>query len=309
MDTQPRIAAVVVSYHPTVDDGAFEELLASLVAQCERVYLVDNGTGRAGLGRVPQGVQICLLGENKGIAHAQNVGIRQALADGAEFVYLSDQDSVVPEGAIAALHAHLLELEEAGERVGGVGPWITEDVSGSDDLIYVDTTWGPRRVPEAQLAQARAQGSAIPVAFLLASGALVAREVWEDVGPLNPSYFIDHVDLEWCLRARAAGLEFFVSPRVVLHHHLGQDQVTFPGRRQPIHLHAPVRTYYLARNTLFLEQSGLLPPAWRLGYLVWLAKYAGFNATLAPEACSRGRYLLRGVWDGITRRGGRIDAR
>jgi len=115
---------------------------------------------------------------------------------------------------------------------------------------------------------------------------------------------IDHVDLEWCLRARAAGYRVVVDTAAHLEHSLGDDTVRLPGRPQPVHVHGPIRCYYLARNTIFMIRSGLLPVAWRAGYVVWLAKFIAFHSILADRRRARIRELAAGIRDGLARRGG-----
>ena len=91
--------------------------------------------------------------------------------------------------------------------------------------------------------------------------------------------------------------------------------VLLPGRSQPIHVHSPIRNYYLTRNTLWLSrQSGLAPTKWRARYVWWLAKYIGFNAVVPDvvgksvdrtAALERWHMLAKGVRDGLRGRMGR----
>jgi len=145
----------------------------------------------------------------------------------------------------------------------------------------------------------------ISAAFLLASCCLIRMQAITDVGPMREDLFIDHVDLEWGLRARRAGWELLVVPRLEIRHRLG-ERVLHPrllgGRR--VHVHAPLRNYYLVRNTLLLAGSGLMPPLWRAGYLWWIAKYALFNVAFVAPRGQRLRMVVRAVRDGLRGRGG-----
>jgi len=41
--------------------------------------------------------------------------------------------------------------------------------------------------------------------MLIASGCLIPADVLRDVGLMDDALFIDHVDTDWCMRARARG--------------------------------------------------------------------------------------------------------
>ncbi|MBO9556689.1 hypothetical protein, partial [Cellulomonas sp.] len=73
-------------------------------------------------------------------------------------------------------------------------------------------------------------------------------------------------------------------------------------------IHSPVRNYYMARNTVLLVRSGLLPVAWRVGYLAWITKYTGFYVLAVRPRRTRARLLLRGFRDGVLGRTGPLTA-
>lgn len=284
-----NIHAVVVAHRP----GPIAPLLTQLVSQCENVIVVDNTPGGdEGLDGACRaaGAELLALGDNVGIAAAQNIGISTALAAGADAILLSDQDSVFPDGMVAELASHL------APGVGAVGP---VPVEGADVLIYTDHRFGPKR------AEIPAGASEVEVSFLLASGCLIPRSVLEDVGGMNAALFIDHVDLEWGMRARRAGYRLIAVPSAVLTHSLGDSVVTVPGRRQVVHIHAPVRNYYLIRNTLALIATDLLPWRWRVRYVYWIIRFAVFNLVVNEDRAVRAPYLLRGFVDGLRGRMGR----
>ena len=304
-----KVYAVIISYHP---DIRLQKLANSLCRQCQKVFVIDNGSSPASaelffeLEELPN-LEVQRLGENTGIAHAQNVGIKAALAAGADFVLLSDQDSLPTENFVAQLLSfYQKRTASSASPLGAVGPYIKDVRPGGDELVYVDKKWGPRRFLPDTTSQAK-PAVTIDAAFLLASGCLIPRATLEKVGLMNSDYFIDHVDLEWCLRARRAGYRLEVCPSALLDHSLGDSTVHIPGRTQPVHVHSPIRCYYLARNTLKLIASGLLPRRWQLGYLIWLVKYCAFNTLLTDKRCERARLLGRGLRDGLRGKKGKIE--
>ncbi|WP_338324457.1 glycosyltransferase family 2 protein [Actinomyces oricola] len=293
------VIAVVVTYQP----GDMTQLLRTLTTQCTRVIVVDNGSRPAGLERLRQvceqtGAGLVELGDNRGIAAAQNRGIALARSQGAECVLLSDQDSSPAPGMVDQLAAALKE----DDSIAAVGPLPVDDSGTGDELVYVDRGWSPKRATPAELTRLR-----LDVPFLIASGCLIRLAALDDVGAMREDLFIDHVDLEWGVRARNRGWRIVAVPGARLHHSLGDKTVKLPGRRQPVHLHAPVRNYYLMRNTIALVKWTGFPPRWRVRYAYWALKYGVFNALCADHRAERARMLQRGLVDGLRGRLGRFD--
>ncbi|PHP52405.1 glycosyltransferase family 2 protein [Actinomyces ruminis] len=298
----PVVVAVVVTFGP---DHDIAELLRVLDEQCDHVLVVDNGTPANGLTRIKRAAaetnaEVLALGHNRGIAAAQNVGIARARELGASHILLSDHDSLPAPRMVEKL---LSGFDSTG-RVAAVGPLPEEDREGGDQLVYVCRSWKPGRATHAELDTDR-----LEVAFLIASGCLVSIDALDTIGDMDESLFIDHVDLEWGLRAHQAGYRLLVVPDAKLHHSLGDDVVMLPGRSQPVHVHGPTRNYYLARNTIALvRRHALMPWRWRVRYVYWLAKYVAFNSVLPDRGKERRRLLRRGIRDGLRGRSGPLDA-
>lgn len=294
------VHAVVITYEPP----AMGRLLEALGRQCARVTVVDNGSAAHAVDRLRAdcaraGAGLVELPDNLGIAAAQNVGIRRALEGGADYILLSDQDSLPAPGMVALLE------EAIGEdrRIAATGPLPAEERQGGDELVYVDRGWSPKRATREELGRPR-----LDAAFLIASGCLISTRALRDIGLMREDLFIDHVDLEWGVRARARGWRLVAVPAARLDHALGDEVVRLPGRAQPVHVHSPVRNYYLLRNTIVLIKWSGFPTRWRIRYAYWAGKYAAFNAFLAGRGPERRRFIARGLRDGCRNRLGPVDA-
>ena len=191
----------------------------------------------------------------------------------------------------------------AGGHVAAVGPLPAEDRPGGDQLVYQDRGWSPKRATAEEL-----DTDLLEVPFLIASGCLISLDALDAVGGMDESLFIDHVDLEWGLRARRAGYRLYCAPHIPLHHSLGDESVLLPGRAQPVHVHAPVRNYYILRNTIILVRRDIMPWRWRVRYCYWAVKYAAFNALAVDRLPERRALLWRGFRDGLRGRRGRLGS-
>lgn len=298
------VTAVVVTYHP--EGSTIERLLAALRAQVGRVILVDNeatGSAAARFEGVDNFERIANA-QNLGIAVAQNQGIERALVQAdCKFVLFLDQDSLPEADMVLELRAALRALPGSA-RVAAVGPACIDARTGERAWVMVERNGRPARFRP----QAGQPERTIAVGFLLASGTLVPRDVLRGLRGMRGEYFIDHVDTEWCLRARAAGYGLRVVPAARLRHRLGDSvrSVWLLGWRT-IATHTPLRDYYAFRNTLLMLRDLPLPAAWR--WYLWrrLVLFAAYFLVFAPARRARWAMMRLGLRHGRAGVAGRLD--
>jgi rhamnosyltransferase len=288
--TAPNVCAVTISFHPT---EAMVANLASIRAQARGLVVVDNGSDDESLERLRLasrsfGFELVENGENVGIAEALNRGIRLAIAKGFLWVILLDQDSRLTDGFVANMFA-AWESHPSRECVGSMHPTYRNPETGVVPAILRAEDGGP--------------------VASITSGALMPTWIFEKAGWFASDFFIDWVDIEYCLRIRAAGYLIADTAEAVLLHTAGHPKrVAFLGFSfQPSH-HSAVRRYYISRNRIVVFRR-----YWRL-FPRWIAPlmYEAFRETvkcfLAEENRPRKfRNFLFGTWNGLTGRMGRWD--
>lgn len=268
---------MVVAYHP--DREGLGALCQALRRGGASVVVVDNTEGAgagAGLPAEGDGVAVIRLGDNTGIAHGFNVGITHALAQGAEAVVLFDQDSAISDGFLSALLGPL----EPG-RPGVAAPVAIDKMSGTE-------------YPSQRLASLGypvdifAVGHPGPVAvdMVIASGTAATAATFAAVGLMDEEFFIDFVDLEWCLRCRSRNVPISVVPSAVLRHRVGQRSVKVGPFRGIVH--GPARTYYKVRNAFLLFRKRHVPFVFALRQLAPALVHNLVQVAFVPE---KGRYL------------------
>lgn len=259
----PDVAAVLVTYHP--DEATLQAALQALQGQVAKVWVVDNtATPEAcpwlpalvGSAAVP-GQLLCQT-QNLGIGAAHNIGIAAARAQGARWVLLLDQDSCLEAGAVARLQEAALALQQQGKQVAAVGPqYRAED--GKEWSGFV--RFGCLRLVHQPASAAR---PIVAADFLISSGSLIPMAALDAIGPMDEGLFIDHVDTEWCLRARALGYRVFGVHGARMVHALGERRWrVWLGRWRNLPLHAPFRYYYIFRNNALLLQRPGLSIRWK----------------------------------------------
>jgi GT2 family glycosyltransferase len=213
----PKASIVVV----TRDNRDLNRLcLESLRARTEwpnyEVIVVDNGSTDgtaellAELARGWPNLRVLANAENRGFAAATNQGFAEA--SGA-FLVMLNNDTVATRGWLTTLVKHL----RADPKLGLVGP-VTNSISNEAqvDPGYRELSDLPARA--AQWVRAH-DGEAFVIPMLAFFCAVLRRETWEAVGPLDERFGVGMFeDTDYCRRARAQGFEIRCARDAFVHH-------------------------------------------------------------------------------------------
>lgn len=274
----PQIWAVVPVHRP--GPGSLARLLGALAPQVEGTVLVMNS--EAALPPEAAGAVVDRPGENLGVAAAWNRGGRLARDRGATHLWWFDQDSRPGPGMRRAL----LEALAGPTPVAAAGPTLV-DADLARPLLQAGT------------------GPVVDAEVLVSSGCLVAIEAVDDVGELDEDLFVDHVDSDWCLRARAAGYALRRLAACRMEHRLGVRVLPYwLGRWRFVPVHHGVRRYYQVRNSLRLYGRPHCPLGWALRDLARQVLAATADLVLGGTPRATLGWVAAGARDGLLGRGG-----
>jgi len=277
-----NVCAVVVAYYP--DDG-FEARLAQILGQVAMLVIVDNTpeeTARPCLNESLQEMSRVRFIENqvnRGIAAALNQGLKIASKEGFQWILTLDQDTQCYPDMVDTLLKVSTDCKPMPMVVGS---------------NYLDPQNNRTKVPAGEAEEFLVQTTVIT------SGSLVDVRLATTIGGFREDYFIDQVDHEFCLRARAHGHKVVISRKVVMTHSVGRSggvRLPFLGA---LPNHPPLRKYYIARNTVVtIANYWRREPGWCLRRLIRLLLGLGEMAILEKHRLSKVRAFADGVVDGL----------
>ena len=252
----------------------------------ERAALVDGAGGRAG-------VQVMTLGENRGFAAGVNVGLAEAFGRGAAAALVLNDDAEVSPDLLDAL----VGAAAADPGAGILAPRVLDATSGRE-VSRGEGVWVPLLcLPRTWLRVRRGGPGPYAVTGVLGVAFLVTRACFERVGPLAETFFAYYEEVDYCLRARAAGFRILVVPAASVRH---------AGFRGFAGGFTPLAAYLKARNLpLLVRRHGGL-----LDWAVFVPTYVALIAASAVTYAARGRSgavlaaLARGVADALRGRTG-----
>lgn len=249
---QPRVAIVILNWMRPDHTVECLASLAKLDYPADRldVIIVDNAAHEGNAPTLRQSFPHVTLIENArnlGFAGGSNVGIRAAMARGADYVLLLNDDTEVAPDFLRSLVAPA----ESDPSIGILGPkiyYFDEPriiwFAGGDVGRYGEVSHrGVDQVDEID------DGSPLAVedvGYVTGCAMLVRRAVVEAVGALDERFFAYYEETEWCARARRAGFRVvYVSGGRVWH------KVTRTQRET-----SRLYLYLMARNRLLYLQAG-----------------------------------------------------
>lgn len=227
-----RIASIVVLYKPDLE--LFSKVLQSICGQVKNCIIVNNGNEEFHFDDFSN-ITLLTLGENRGIAYAQNRGIEKAIELDADYVLLSDQDTVYPPDYID----NLFKTSEKYEY----------DVLCP--VFYDETKKESSPIMLSKFKFIQKADSPLYVEHAIASGTIIKTSIFQKVGMMNEKLFIDYVDFEWCWRLKHFGGKLLCCPNVTINHHLGDDYKKILGKK--VCIRSNFRYFYMIRNGLQLS--------------------------------------------------------
>lgn len=297
--TDLSVCTIVVSFHPEAE--RLSRLCRLLETQCQYV-IVDNGSDADLLTelkkRLTEHGRLLTLGENRGIAAAQNAGVDFAstqLVTRPRYYLFLDQDSMPADDLVVSLRKEYEETRQIDPLVAAIAPALL-DIRSRELLRLHQEMMGlyiKRRIRSGQ------PGRRYRVASLNSSGTFVEASTLEEIGAFREDLFIDHVDTEWSHRARHMGYSLYVSSHTCLEHEMGRglekiwvfgDQ-HFPSR-------APLRHYYLFRNNVFLLSEPHMSRTWKFWSVLKLLFTFLYFGTASRDRRAQRRMMLKGIASG-----------
>jgi len=234
-----KIYSIIVCYNPDVSN-LFQTY--KTLTECNSHVLVIDNTEKSYI-TVYKNYPDCTffpLGENTGIAHAQNVGIKYAINLGAEVIILFDQDSKINNNFLSNL---LLPLKVDK-------PCVISPVHFDIDNDYEYPSMKLNKYGLLSKVYKGNKSEPYNVDAVIASGTAVTAVTFGIVGLMDEDYYIDYVDTDWCLRSSSMNIPIQVTPDAVMRHSIGTRSVDFGMMRG--YIHNPLRSYYKIRNSFIL---------------------------------------------------------
>lgn len=244
----PKVGIVIINFNGEEDTTACLLSLRGIDYPDYEIVLVDNASRDASADRIKTGFpEITLIknSDNLGFAEGNNVGIRYSLENGADYVLLLNNDTVVDKKFLT----EIVSAAQAHPEAGVLGPKIY--LYGEEGRIwyaggYLNKITGKtfhRGLHKKDVGQFEQMTD---VDFVSGCAMLIRRAVIEKIGVLDPDYFFSYEDVDFSLRAERAGFKLIYVPGSHVSHKFARS---IGGRFSPAYI------YYRVRNSLLFMKK------------------------------------------------------
>jgi len=180
-------------------------------------------------------------GENLGFAKANNIGIREAIKDGTDYILLLNDDTVVSKDFLDIL----VYAGENNPDAAMLGPYIyfyTEPKKIWFAGAKFDELTGIASFPKAEQIFTHEFLKPKESDFITGCAVLAKRESIEKIGLLDERFFIYWEDVDWGLRVKKAGIKNLVIPQAKIWHKV---TVSLGGQESSIRMYFKTRSHLL----------------------------------------------------------------
>lgn len=263
--SNPLVISVILNTNRRDDTLECLASLAQSTYQNQRVIVLDNASSDGSVEAIRTAypaVQIIKLVDNCGYAGNNNVGIEAAVAQGADWVFVLNEDTILAPDCLPKL----VEAGESDPKIGIVGPMVYHH----DEPNIIQSAggvlgpyWDSLHLAQNEL-DCGQYSQPHSVDWISGCAIMVRRAVIEQVGAIDERYFYYWEETEWCLRTGKAGWTVMHVPQAKLWHK-GVQRDYRPK---------PSVTYYATRNRLLTLAKHHAP------LNVWLFAWGGILRTL-----------------------------
>lgn len=280
----PTVTVVV----PTLEaDETLDACLASLEDQTFSdfdVIVVDN-SARGAAKSAGRQIRLIVNDRNVGFGAAVNQAFRQSAAP---YLAVLNDDATAKPGWLEALVAAIEQRPDVGMCASQVRLASDGTLDSAGMLLCLDGSSKQRGHLESPASYPHKDGALLPSG----SAALYRRQMLEEIGLFDESFFLYCEDTDLGLRARWAGWECLYVPDAVVEHRYSHSS----GKASAL------KAYYVERNRLFLIFKNfpaldlLRVPFYATSRYFWHFIYALRGRGKASEFQRQGGSFLRLLW-------------
>ena len=254
MKSQKKIYIILLNWNNEEDTLECIESLEGINYDNYKIIVVDNGSEAESVLKIEKKypeLKIIKNKENFGFAGGNNIGIKYAMENGADYVLLLNNDTTVEKDFLEKL----VEAGELNKENGLLGP-KTNYHSEQNRIWFAGgkVSWLKNKGTHIGLDEidSKQYDEIKEVDYLTGCCLLIKREIIEKIGVLEEDYFLYYEDTDFCLRAKNIGYKCLYIPEAKIYHKVSRS--TKPGSSSYIYYHTRNGFVMAKRTGSFLNK-------------------------------------------------------
>ena len=248
---QPRVYIVLLNYNGYQDTIDCIESLTHIDYENYEIVIVDNNSTNNSVEKIcnyiknQKNIKFIKSKENLGFSGGNNLGIKYALDNAADYICLLNNDTTVEHDFLRNLVDKMQEDKKIGISAGKIMYYDNKDIVWSaggciDTEKAIGYNYGINTQEKELIDEVR------EVTFLTGCLQLIRREVFEEIGLYDHDYFLYMEDVDFCKRALNHGYKLIYVPQSKIYHKVSAST---GGQISPMVI------YYMTRNRLLFNRK------------------------------------------------------
>lgn len=241
MKSEEKISIIVVNWNGLKDTLKCLDSLHQLNYFNYEIIIVDNGSSDDSITVIKESfphIQIIETKKNLGFAGGNNVGIKKALENKADYIFLLNNDTIVDKN----ICLNFVSFIKNNNKAGILGARIYK----MNQMDYIDHQGGKwnQNIAEFESYNSKSNENLNDnrqVDYVTGCAFFIKKEVVETIGFLEEKFFLMWEETDYCYRAKKKGFEIWAIPSAIIWHKVSSS---FIGGKPHTH-------YYWWRNRLF----------------------------------------------------------
>lgn len=304
--SSPNVSIIILNWNGWRDTIECLESLEKINYQNYEIVVVDNSSKDDSVPQIKkylseskfQNLKFKVQNSNLGFAGGSNKGIEYAVKNGADYILLLNNDTLVEPDFLN----EMVKIGEGDKKIGLIGPKIYFYPPENPPRAWFcggKINWLKTR--GSHIKHGLSEKPEIPKTsdYLTGCCLLIKRKVIEKIGGLSEEYFLYYEDTDYCLRAQKFGWQCVYAPSAVIWHKISRSAKEF----------SPSYIYYHTRNGLMLARKN--NPFWKtpLVYLFsfYLAAKQAIKCVFLPQKRGWAKMVLLGIYDFWKNKTGKLE--
>ena len=238
---------VLINYNGFADTLDCVESIRKNKYKNYKIVIVDNQSTDDSQQRLKEtyaeasDVILILSGENRGFSGGNNLGIKKALEDGADYIMLLNNDTTVDENCIERLVVKSKQQKDRAFVTGKILYYYEPEkiwFAGGEYEVHKGSGhhFGVGEIDRGQFNEEK------ELSFVCGCLVLMSRKCVETVGLMPEEYFLYGEDTAYSLEATRKGIKIIYEPEAAIYHKISASTSKISN----------LTGYYVIRNRLYI---------------------------------------------------------
>lgn len=239
---EPMVYIILVNYNGYADTLECIKSIKAIDYSSYKIILIDNASKDAELIKkdkyINENAIVIFLKKNKGFSDGNNTGIKMAISDGADYVLLLNNDTVVDPYFLSYMIDIALGADDIGIVTGDIYHYVDKN-----SLWYSCGRYDRKTNITSMVC--RTDQTCQEVNFACGCLALLSVDMVKKIGLLDDTFFLYSEDTDYSCRAVDRAWKIIWTSDAKIYHKVSAS----------VEENSDVQSYYLIRNNLYMVKK------------------------------------------------------